>query len=107
MTPRRFALICHRIGDGKAAPSIEWTYWASRQQAEQARDELTPCGPRCAGFHTVVGVVPNRHPARRGVNGEMSSGTYPFKSGNSIPLAWPLHPELRDLHDNQPTPRGR
>lgn len=56
---RRFALICHRDD-----ASIEATYWASGAEARQALAELTPCGPRCIGVHTVADIdPPPRHPA--------------------------------------------
>lgn len=51
----RFALICHHNGR-VAWPGIEVTRWDTRAQAQLAADELTPCGPRCIGAHTVVDV---------------------------------------------------
>ena len=51
----RFALICHH-NVGKAGPGIEVTRWPTRGMAMAAADELTPCGPRCIGAHTVVDV---------------------------------------------------
>ncbi len=44
-----FALICHDT-DGR----IEATYSPTRGEAQQASDELAPCGPRCCGVHTIV-----------------------------------------------------
>ncbi|WP_374025598.1 hypothetical protein [Mycobacterium sp. HNNTM2301] len=61
---RRFALICHDPeGRGVAA-----TYWPTREDARQAEAELTPCGPRCGGVHTVVRLdAPLRHPIALGL----------------------------------------
>lgn len=70
MTASRFALICY--GDSGRKPTVEWTYWASRAEAEQALAELTPCSAACAGIHTIVGIdaqpAPSRHPALGGVS---------------------------------------
>lgn len=51
-----FVLVCYHDNGHKV--SAEWTYWVSREQAEQARDHLTPCGPRCIGAHAVAGLSP-------------------------------------------------
>lgn len=62
--PGSYALICHDpAGRGVAA-----TYWPTREEARQAEAELTPCGPRCGGVHTVVERDPPlRHPAALGL----------------------------------------
>ena len=49
----RAVLVCHP--DPNVSGSAEFTFWADVKEAEQARDELTPCGPLC-GVHTVVRV---------------------------------------------------
>jgi hypothetical protein len=58
---RRGVLVCHRV-DRKGNPiAPEWSYWRDLSEARQARDALTPCGPRCGGIHTCVEVaVPPR-----------------------------------------------
>ena len=64
----RFALICHSDPDAVAVPRVEFTYWDTRAQAQQALAELTPCGWRCVGVHTVVAVdmaPPPRQPTER------------------------------------------
>jgi hypothetical protein len=65
---RQFALLCYyRTAGGDVR--VEWTYWPTREQAEEAERELTPCGPRCIGVHSAgVCVDPasaSRHPAGR------------------------------------------
>lgn len=63
-SPRRFALICHDP-EGRG---VQATYWDSREEARQAEAELTPCGPRCGGLHTIVDRdPPPRHPAALGL----------------------------------------
>jgi hypothetical protein len=49
-----FALICHRGETGKTGYTVEFIYWPSLEEAEQARDELAPCSAKCCGIHTVV-----------------------------------------------------
>jgi hypothetical protein len=64
----RFALICHSDPDVPAVPRVEFTYWDTRAQAQLALAELTPCGRRCVGVHTVVAVdmaPAGRHPVNR------------------------------------------
>jgi hypothetical protein len=64
----RYALICHHDPDVPAVPRVEFTYWGTRAQAQQALDELTPCGRRCVGVHTIVAVdaaPSSRHPVNR------------------------------------------
>jgi hypothetical protein len=55
VTTAKAALICYH---DRAGPGVEFTFWRSRAEAVAARDELTPCGPRCIGIHTVVGLDP-------------------------------------------------
>jgi hypothetical protein len=50
----RYALVCHPAAD--TGRNAEWTYWADRDEAQAACDELTPCGPHCAGVHTIAAV---------------------------------------------------
>lgn len=60
----RGVLVCHR--GAAAAYSAEWTYWDGVEEARQAEAELAqPCGPQCAGNHTIVSVDPAA-PVRRG-----------------------------------------
>lgn len=60
----RAALVCYRRT--QIGPiTVEWTYWESREQARQAEDQLTPCGPLCIGVHSVVCVPdPTHRPSR-------------------------------------------
>jgi hypothetical protein len=48
----RAVLVCHP--DPSVSGSAEFTFWADVEEARQARDELTPCGPLCAGAHSVA-----------------------------------------------------
>jgi hypothetical protein len=48
--------VCYREGGANGLPSIEFTYWDTREQAEQALAELTPCSRRCVGIHSAVAV---------------------------------------------------
>lgn len=50
----RAALVCYR--DHGRVVDAEWTIWNSREQAEQARAELAPCGPYCIGVHSIVAI---------------------------------------------------
>jgi hypothetical protein len=40
--PARWALVCHH-DSGR----VEWTYWPTREQAEEADRELAPCALIC------------------------------------------------------------
>ena len=50
----RAALVCHP--DPSVSGGAEFTFWADAEEAWQAKIELTPCGPRCSGVHTVARV---------------------------------------------------
>ncbi|MGV0740331.1 hypothetical protein ABQF35_28630 [Mycobacterium syngnathidarum] len=52
---RRAALVCHRASESEPH-NAEWTYWSTIDEARQAEEALTPCGPRCLRIHTVVRV---------------------------------------------------
>jgi hypothetical protein len=45
-------LVCHP--DPSVSGTAEFTFWADLAEARQARDELTPCGPLCAGAHSIA-----------------------------------------------------
>lgn len=63
---RRGVLVCHCVNANGDPTSPEWSYWRDLGEARQARDALTPCGPRCGGVHTCVEVdvpPPGRSPA--------------------------------------------
>lgn len=65
-SPGRFPLICHHP-EGRG---VTTTYWDSREEAGQALAELTPCGRRCGGAHTIVDRDPPpspHHPAALGL----------------------------------------
>lgn len=59
----RAALVCHP--DPSIARSAEWTYWADVEEARRAAAELTPCGDRCAGIHTVARLDVEVQPKRK------------------------------------------
>lgn len=46
-------LVCHHDRPAHH-PRAEWTYWHTVEQAREALAELTPCGRRCVGVHTVA-----------------------------------------------------
>lgn len=67
----QYVLVCHYCSAG-GVPSVSFTYWGSRAEAQAACDELAPHGgPECLA-HTIAAVVcidrPSRHPAGRGRN---------------------------------------
>lgn len=60
---RRGVLVCLCVDRNGNPARPEWTYWRDLAEARQARDTLTPCGPRCSGIHSCVEVAV---PPRRG-----------------------------------------
>jgi hypothetical protein len=48
-------LVCHRATES-GPHNAEWTYWPTIEEARQAEEALTPCGPYCIGCHSVVSV---------------------------------------------------
>lgn len=84
MSKCKFALVCYR--DDGVKITAEWTYWSSRAQAEQARDRLTPCGPRCIGVHAIAAV-----------SRQIATVTINPASGNSAPLFRKPAPPLRNV----------
>lgn len=45
------ALLCYT---DFGAAEVTMTYWADHAEAEQVLRELTPCGRKCSGIHSVV-----------------------------------------------------
>jgi hypothetical protein len=48
-----WALVCLGVGNNFSA---EWTYWPTREEAQEADRELSPCSERCTFSHTIVRV---------------------------------------------------
>lgn len=40
------------------------TFWDDAEQAAEAVRDLTPCGPKCEGAHTVVTVLDGQYRSR-------------------------------------------
>jgi hypothetical protein len=55
-------LVCHP--DPRIAGGAEFTFWANAAEARQAEVELTPCGNRCSGRHSVARVDLEPDPRR-------------------------------------------
>ncbi len=90
--PRRFVLVCYHDNGHKI--SAEWTYWPNREQAEQARDQLTPCGPRCLGVHAVAAT-----------GREIDTATTTPTSGDSTSARPNSAPSARNVNRHSPIQR--
>lgn len=58
-------LVCYRGCPQNGPTAGEFTYWDDAGQAGQAEAELTPCGPRCIGVHTIARLDLLPDPRRR------------------------------------------
>lgn len=79
-------LVCHRDHPTRTL-TAQWTYWDSVEEARQAEEELTPCGPHCIGVHTVVRVDVEAPPRVRRSHGLRTTNRPPSRTAGEAEAA--------------------